>query len=458
MAGNQVKKEVILEIKADTKKAVKQVTRMSKSMRDLVKQTKMSERDITSGLAQRNIMVSKTGRLYDRMTGKTVKANKQLVNSVKKTRRSFDMAYLGMLFFGMGIQRIGNQMKTATLSTFKSISGNLNEHSVAMAKLGAHWTFLKFQVGEALASTISKITPTFIRITQAIGDFANKHPVATARIILLTEAFGGLLALFAGARLGFAALGVKTISLTSSLGMLDLRLGAAVRNLYNLITGFIALNNVQKLGVIRNMSLSVLHLAKRIALVAGLVFIVRDAWKISGGGIMNTIKLITTYIFTAFSASFQFVRVGLKELLLTFMKTLSSIIDTYNSIVPKSLSIDATAHKKTQANLERELSGGFLTTIKDEIASQVSTFQNLIGLDKAPSEISKGTLESDFLGILPRLLEGGDTPTTAQVQAPVNNTYIDMTNSVVTTEEFNEILEANKTILTDLNENKGGIQ
>ena len=158
MAGNQVKKEVILEIKADTKKAVKQVTRMSKSMRDLVKQTKMSERDITSGLAQRNIMVSKTGRLYDRMTGKTVKANKQLVNSVKKTRRSFDMAYLGMLFFGMGIQRIGNQMKTATLSTFKSISGNLNEHSVAMAKLGAHWTFLKFQVGEALASTISKIT------------------------------------------------------------------------------------------------------------------------------------------------------------------------------------------------------------------------------------------------------------------------------------------------------------
>lgn len=149
-----------------------------------------------------------SGRFDDITTSmkKWVASAKKVSLSARQMNSGFTMANLGIMFFGMMIQRFFVNLATISLKTFKDIAGSTSYLTQGIAKLEAAWTFLKFSVGNAIATALLPLIPRIMEIVMAIGEWINRNPKLVAEIIKWGAIIGAALFL-----LGSFALGLNSL-------------------------------------------------------------------------------------------------------------------------------------------------------------------------------------------------------------------------------------------------------
>jgi hypothetical protein len=159
--------------------------------------------------------------------------NKAVTNFGKK----FTMWALSTMFFGMLLQRTFMNIGKTALKTFKDIAGASSMQVQGLARLEAAWTFLKFSVGNALATALLPLIPAILRIVTTVSDWVNKNPELTAGIIGLGVALGSLL--FVGSSLFLGMQGLAGLW-----GFLSKAIGPLVAWVFRLVGGFGILGSI----------------------------------------------------------------------------------------------------------------------------------------------------------------------------------------------------------------------
>lgn len=78
--------------------------------------------------------------------------NTQMDKSLKKFK-GFQQGFLGLLFFGMALQRIMGGLMTSSWQTFQTITEGTEMAAGPMTRLAAAWEFLKFSIVEAMMNS-----------------------------------------------------------------------------------------------------------------------------------------------------------------------------------------------------------------------------------------------------------------------------------------------------------------
>jgi len=130
---------------------------------------------------------------------------KKQVKSMNELKTGTLMNYLGVMFFGQALKRMGTMMMNSTIPLFMQLTEGQTEAGKALTTLNAAWTTLKFQMGSALAQALMPMIPTLVNIIDKIGDFVEKHP-QIALIVIAMTALGTALAVIGQAVLGLGSL------------------------------------------------------------------------------------------------------------------------------------------------------------------------------------------------------------------------------------------------------------
>lgn len=110
--------------------------------------------------------------------------------AVKDNSTQFKMYWLGIMFFGMQLKRLAEGIMMDTLSIFTSIAKEQSSASVAVSNLSANITYLKFTVGEAIATALEPLIPRIIEIVQNISDWIEQNPTLVSGILLFASILG----------------------------------------------------------------------------------------------------------------------------------------------------------------------------------------------------------------------------------------------------------------------------
>jgi len=114
---------------------------------------------------------------------------------------SFDEAALGVMFFGMQIQRIFGGIIRSGISTFNKVHSQLESTTTATDRLSGAWKFLKFNIGEAMQPLMAFLFP----IVESIARWVEEHQKLTRWILLSGAAVGALLMAYGSLKLGIGA-------------------------------------------------------------------------------------------------------------------------------------------------------------------------------------------------------------------------------------------------------------
>ena len=118
---------------------------------------------------------------------------KRLGASIQAWGSRFRMEFLSFMFFGAMVQKTFTKIATTTIQAFKEIAAGQGLAAQSLIALDAGWTYLKFTIGNAIATALEPLMPTIINIVNTIADWIQKNPELTASVILGAIAFGFLL-------------------------------------------------------------------------------------------------------------------------------------------------------------------------------------------------------------------------------------------------------------------------
>jgi len=114
---------------------------------------------------------------------------------------SFDAAALGIMFFGMQLQRVFGGIIRSGVSTFNKVMGQLQDTTTAADRLSGTFKFLKFSIGEALMPILSFLQP----ITEFIARWVQDNQAITRTVLSIGTAIGGILTTVGAIQLGIKA-------------------------------------------------------------------------------------------------------------------------------------------------------------------------------------------------------------------------------------------------------------
>lgn len=146
----------------------------------------------------------------------------QFVTTMKKTTtgvRKFKFEFLGLMFFGMMIQRTFSRLMQAGTSTFKKLTESTTFWSSSIGKLSANITFLKFAIGDAISTALEPLMPTIIRVIEGIVNWIEQNKGLTAGLIVGGLVVGIFLALLGQMVLGFVSLRMAIEGVLGSKGL-----------------------------------------------------------------------------------------------------------------------------------------------------------------------------------------------------------------------------------------------
>ncbi len=151
--------------------------------------------------------------------------------------QSFSMWALGVMFFGMLIQRTFTNIATSGVKAFKDLTDSSSLLTQNLSKLEAGWTFLKWSIGNAIATALLPLTPAIMAIILAISEWINKNPELAGNLVMLGILVGGVTFLFGALFLGIKAVAQAFIWLfTTQPGLIFTGISIAVLSLLALYT------------------------------------------------------------------------------------------------------------------------------------------------------------------------------------------------------------------------------
>lgn len=123
----------------------------------------------------------------------------ELTAQVNKSKRPFAGFALSIMFLGQQMKQIFTSIATAGLSTFNDVAHSVEGNITSLDLLNAEWTYLKFNIGEALMPLIDWLIP----IVSSIADWVQEHQALTAAIVAGGLALGTVLMVAGALKLAF---------------------------------------------------------------------------------------------------------------------------------------------------------------------------------------------------------------------------------------------------------------
>src|SRR3990167_5849625 len=126
---------------------------------------------------------TKLTRDFEKQQQAKTKAIKDTTRESVSQRTNMAMNFLSILFVGQMVERFFKQLAITTLSTFMKIADSTNTAKQSVILLSASWEYLKFTVGNAIATVLEPLIPTIVRVVEVIADWIQQHPKLTAGLI-----------------------------------------------------------------------------------------------------------------------------------------------------------------------------------------------------------------------------------------------------------------------------------
>jgi hypothetical protein len=167
---------------------------------------------------------------------KAEKAVESIGDKISKFSKKMMMAALGVMFFGMLILRTFKQIATTTLKTFKDMADASSLQVQGLSRLEAAWTFLKWTIGNALATALLPLIPTIVSIISSIADWINQNPKLTASLIGVALMMGAVFFIAGSLWLGISSVAIVVGYLADA--FIYLKSIMTIANLTSLATGF----------------------------------------------------------------------------------------------------------------------------------------------------------------------------------------------------------------------------
>jgi len=195
--------DIIIRVKVidEARKNLEKLATQFKTMDAALKEAGVPLRSWNKIAKQNNLEVLKGGMVLDKLTGQTMSYGKAARVAQINTRR-FRMEFLGIMFFGMQLQRTFKGMTISTTKFFMKVTEGQTEAGQAITRLSASWQFLKFSLGEAIAEFI-KSTPFLLDMLDTLSQWVQENKKLSAGIVLSLLVIGS--GMFTFAQLGLAA-------------------------------------------------------------------------------------------------------------------------------------------------------------------------------------------------------------------------------------------------------------
>lgn len=132
--------------------------------------------------------ISRNMQQITRTTTDYIKGTKQVTSATKPFFKRFRMDYLGLMFGFMIASRAINTFGKEAIDIFLKVSGAVTEQGRALMTLSAWWTYLKFEIGSAIASALQPLIPILVGIIIWITDLIKEHPKLAGWIFVVTAA------------------------------------------------------------------------------------------------------------------------------------------------------------------------------------------------------------------------------------------------------------------------------
>ncbi len=157
---------------------------------------------------------------FEKTTGKTASAMTKLGMKFQQFISTFRMWALGLMFFGMAIQRVFMRILKTGVSTFTQIQESMGFAGSAIQQVSAMFKFLGYIVGSVINRYLTPLLPWIWKNVRAIKQWMEDNPKLTAKIILWGLAIGTVLAVIGMLVLGLGALLTFITKLVISVGYL----------------------------------------------------------------------------------------------------------------------------------------------------------------------------------------------------------------------------------------------
>lgn len=151
-------------------------------------------------LSRMNYSVNKTGQVVDSFSGKLADSTKVMKDMGKNAMPRFQMGWLSVMFAAMKVKMIMTRIWKDMIATFKKVGGKMHPLNLAMTRLQAGFTYLKYSILEAMGPMLQKFVIWLANMAIAIGDMDPNtlKNIGIALVAITGVAFvGGFIAEFA---------------------------------------------------------------------------------------------------------------------------------------------------------------------------------------------------------------------------------------------------------------------
>jgi len=152
----------------------------------------------TAGVSKTITEIDKVGKKLVIVTKKMGAHNKILhksIREIKDNRKQFQMWQMSLMMGGIALQKLSGGIMKAAMESFMKISEGSTYAGRAVTSLSANFEYLKFSVGNAIATALEPFIPMIISLITSIGEFIQQHPQLVAALLIGVFAFGTLLAI-----------------------------------------------------------------------------------------------------------------------------------------------------------------------------------------------------------------------------------------------------------------------
>jgi hypothetical protein len=155
------------------------------------------------------------GQVVDLFSDKIVDVGEATKRAAKNVR-TFRFEWLGVLFFGMQIQRMFGRIKDVSLDMYKKVMESSGMTTGAIFQFSAAWDYLKFTIGSAINTVLEPLLPYLLEIVNRITDWIDKNPKLAGSLIILGLVLGTLMSTVGQLALGYYSFKILSASMAGT--------------------------------------------------------------------------------------------------------------------------------------------------------------------------------------------------------------------------------------------------
>ena len=216
---------------------------------------------------------------FEKGTTKAINGSKGLSFQLYQLQRNVLMFGLGVMFAGMQIRRTFAGIMNDTTSTFMKITEGQTSAGQAVTTLSAAFTYLKFTIGEAIATVLEPLLPMLVDIIEKVSDWVSNNQGLTAGVIVGGVALGAFMLTIG-----------QTITLMASMISLVRILIPILGGDAGLTAALGGLGSGGVLSTLTGITYALMEWVPIIALILVILALLKISWDTNFGGFKTTVQ------------------------------------------------------------------------------------------------------------------------------------------------------------------------